>query len=205
MEMGANNSWFPPILQYTNTSISVNLPPVNFLFYQVHLKEPCSSFSPSCQGEENQGRKEKARKRRQWLITELFAQVLFLSSQGAFGQKPHSKGPGNSLHYSEDPFRTPTKPQTYVHSVGRACHLIPPTTTAGGAQPSHGHVTGRDSAGWENSSIFPLQPRELKRNRVTKWGLKQIYLPPSGQLPSLWNGVATKRYHIQHAWDMSTK
>lgn len=44
MEMGANNSWFPPILQYTNTSISVNLPPVNFLFYQVHLKEPCSSF-----------------------------------------------------------------------------------------------------------------------------------------------------------------
>lgn len=203
MEMGANNSWFPPILQYTNTSISVNLPPVNFLFYQVHLKEPHSSFSPSCQGKENQGRKSKEKKK--------------VADNGVTHSGPISFLPG--CFWPETPLQRTREfsplfwgPLSYPHQASDICALRgkgmpshPSYNHSRGAQPSHGHVTGRDSAGHENSSIFPLQPSELKRNRVTKWGLEQIYLPPSGQLPSLWNGVATKRYHIQHAWDMATK
>lgn len=108
---------------------------------------------------------------------------------------------GDSLHYSVDPFCTATNPQTYLlNGEGMPSPLQP-------QQGERGQVT----ATWQGETvlgkrilIFPLQPSALKRDRVTKWGLEQIYLPQSRQLPSFWNGVATKRYYI-HKWDIFAK
>lgn len=114
MEMVANSSWFPQIIQYKNT-ISGNLSPLNFLFY------------PSARMKKI--REEKARNRRKWLTQSHSPWFPSLPSQGHLGHNHHSKiwggfsplfcGPLLYRHQSSD------------ISSQRGGHAISPTTTTG--------------------------------------------------------------------------
>lgn len=83
--------------------------------------------------------KKKQGKEEKWPITELFTQVPVSFLPGSFLPETPLQSTGEFSPLFCGPL---TNPQTYVHSVGRACHLIFPTTAAGRAWPHHGHVTG---------------------------------------------------------------
>lgn len=110
-------------------------------FPQVHLKEPCSSFSPSCQGEEKQERKEKARKRRKVANNRaIHSGSCFFPSRVLFARNPTPKHRRILSTILQTPFVPPPIPR-HMRTQWEG-HLIFPTTAAGRAWPSHGHVTG---------------------------------------------------------------
>lgn len=139
---------------------------------QVYLKEPQSPLGPHCQGEAKQskGRKEKQPEERgRYGVTTQFPQ--FLSSQDPSSEKPHSKawqGWEWQSYYPVYPFCSQRK------------------RTASDLSFNHSRV-----------SVAKCQPerwcwaRECLTSlsgpvswRVTKWGLEDIYLLQSRQLPS---------------------
>lgn len=74
---------------------------------QVHLKETRYPLSPNCQGEQQQGRKAKARSGRKWPMWS-YPQVL--SSQDPFSQKPTPKHWGTHSTFLWTPCVPPPVP-----------------------------------------------------------------------------------------------